>query len=488
VDARLGWALAALLLCGEVAAILATDRLAAQPVAFAASLSTIAAAILVTAWCVYRRSSKRWSAVLLSPFAIAAATWAVLFVGRPIELYVFPDHASLALGELGFDAAALTHAVALAGLGCAGWCAGYIVALGRSERQANASAPERRVHWGSAVLALAAGTVLWGTLFVHEGGLHALATSAVSVRADQRSSAYGFIGVWMVQGVGLCALTSLLRADGTDRRPLRMILAAAAVLSAAGAVALQVRGLAVFAGLSALAVVLALRPPSTRKVVAGAAAAALLVLGLAFAQQVRAYTARMTTTEAARAAAHTPVWADFASDLGTFDDLVAMSELVPASIPSLHGATLREIPEALVPRGLWPGKPLGVDARAAAYLYPGAAVAVPISLQGELYWNDGLIAILVGSLLVGAAFGMIARVGLRFSAGSGPFLAYATVLPFTHAFLTRGLAVMTENLIFALVGVCVAAMAFGFRPQAAARRRLTLARWSLRAAPGDVDA
>ena len=47
MDARLGWALAALLLCGEVAAILATDRLAAQPVAFAASLSTIAAAILV---------------------------------------------------------------------------------------------------------------------------------------------------------------------------------------------------------------------------------------------------------------------------------------------------------------------------------------------------------------------------------------------------------------------------------------------------------
>jgi uncharacterized membrane protein YqaE (UPF0057 family) len=174
------------------------------------------------------------------------------------------------------------------------------------------------------------------------------------------------------------------------------------------------------------------------------------------------------------------------SDLGTFDDLVAMRELVPASIPFLHGATLREIPEALVPRRLWPEKPLGVDARVASYLYPGSPAAVPISLQGELYWNDGLVAVVLGSLALGAAFGGLGRLGLRSPAGSGALVLYATTLPFTHAFLTRGLASMTENLLFALVGVFFAGVAFGLWP--VARPSFRPAKESLRAVRSDADA
>jgi hypothetical protein len=488
VDAWLGMALAALLLCGEAAAILALDRLGPGPVAFAASVSTIGAAIVVTAGCIYRRTRGSVSAVLLSPFAVAAGTWIVLFVVRPVELYFFPDHASLALGELGFDSAALTRAVGVAGTGCAAWCAGYLALLGSWDRPARELVPRRRAHWAFGVLALGVGTVLWVALFVRDGGVHALATSAVSVRADQRSSAYGFIGVWIVQGTGLCALAALLRAETPDKRPFRAIVVAAAALSAVAAFALQLRGLAVFAAVSALVIVLALRPPSKRKVVTGAAVAALVIAGLAFAQQVRVYTGQMTTTEAVRTAVRTPIWADFVSDLGTFDNLVAMRELVPVSIPFLNGATIREIPGALVPRRLWPEKPLGVDARVASYLYPGASVAVPISLQGELYWNDGLLAVLVGSLLLGACFGALGRLGLRSQAGSGAFLAYAVALPFTHAFLTRGLAAMTENLVFALVGVFFAAIALGFRPAPAARLRPTPERPSLRTVRSDADA
>jgi hypothetical protein len=484
---RPGPALAGLGLCGTASLLLATHGLGAGPGPFAASVSAIAVAIAVTARCIYRRTNRSVAAVALSPFAVAAATWTVLFVLRPVELYFFPDHASLALGELGFDSAALTRAVAVGGIGCAGWCAGYICALGCWKRPGPEVALPRRGHWALGVLALAVGTLLWGALFLRVGGLHALVTSPVTLRADQRSSSYGFLGVWIVQGTGLCALVVLLRGGGSDARRLRAIAIAAAFLSAAAAVALELRGLAVFAAGAALVIVLTLRPPSKQRLLAGAVVAAALVAALAFAQQVRAYTGGMTTTQAVRTAAHTPFWANFVSDLGTFDNLVAMRELVPASIPFLQGATLREIPEALVPRALWPEKPLGVDARVASYLYPGSPAAVPISLQGELYWNEGLAAVALGCLGLGAAFGWLGRVGLRSPAKSGAFVLYATAVPFTHAFLTRGLASMTENLVFALVGVFFSAIAVGLWP-VRDRPSFKRASRSLQPARSDADA
>ena len=461
--AGLTTALVALAGCATAAALLANDVFGSGPAPFAASVGVVVAVMAVTAVSVYRRMGASAWLVAISPFAIASATWTALFVLRPVELYVFPDHAVLALGQLGFDSAALMHAVALAGAGCAAWCAGYVWTLGRIDETVAQPVVPPRTHWVGGAVALVLGTALWAALFVRLGGIGALVHSAVSVRADQRSSSYGFVGVWVVQGTGLWALALLLEGGRRNATRLRTLVVLAAVLSAAAAVALELRGLVLFAVISALTIALALRPPSRAKLFVGTAAAVLAVLALGFAQQVRAYTSGMTTPEAVRTTVHTPVWALYASDLGTFDDLVAMRELVPASIPFLNGGTIREIPQALVPRRLWPGKPVGVDARVASYLYPGVAVAVPISLQGELYWNGGLAVVIGGSLVIGAAFGALGRFGLRSRIRTPFFVLYAVALPFTHAFLTRGLAAMTENLVFALVGVSVAGVAFGLR-------------------------
>jgi hypothetical protein len=164
----------------------------------------------------------------------------------------------------------------------------------------------------------------------------------------------------------------------------------------------------------------------------------------------------MPTTDAIHAATRTPLWADFVSDLATYDHFAAMRELVPGSIASLHGKTLVDVPKALVPRALWPGKPQTVDARVASYLYPGASAEVPISMQGELYWNGGLSAVVVGGFVLGLAFGVLARFGLGARPGSPAFVLYIVALPFTHAFLTRGFAPTTESIVFAGVGVILA--------------------------------
>jgi hypothetical protein len=176
------------------------------------------------------------------------------------------------------------------------------------------------------------------------------------------------------------------------------------------------------------------------------------------AQQVRAYSSTMSTSKAIALTARTPVWAIYVSDLSTFDNFAAMRELVPGSIPYLHGETIAEIPLAFVPRSIWPGKPLGIDFRVSSYLYPGVYVAIPITVQGELYWNGGLLLVAVGAFILGAALGLLARFGLGLRFVAAPFLLYAIALPFTHSLLTRGLATMIQNLTFAIVGVAIAAL------------------------------
>ncbi|MDX6449766.1 MAG: hypothetical protein QOD08_2229, partial [Gaiellaceae bacterium] len=185
------------------------------------------------------------------------------------------------------------------------------------------------------------------------------------------------------------------------------------------------------------------------------AAGVVGILLLAFAQQVRGNTHFVSTREAIRRSAKTPFLSLFDNDLSTFDNFVAINKLVPGTVHYLDGRTLVEIPLSLIPRGLWHGKPLGVDTEATAYLYPGAPAGSPLSMQGELYWNGGILPIVLGSAVVGFLLGLFARFYIRSTPGSRLALLYFALWPFTYALLTRSLAVMTENIVFALVGVVV---------------------------------
>ncbi len=388
---------------------------------------------------------------MITPFPFAAATWLVLFVLRPVELYFAPDHAALALSELGFTLGDLTRTTALAGLGCATWCAGYLVALGPTRATLPAARPLSVSGRGAAV-ALAFGTLCWGLLFQRQGGLSALVHSPASIRINEGASFYGFVGVWIVEGVTLAGLAAMLqKPDRTARR----IFFAGAALSIAASLCLQLRSLAALGVLAAVAVVLALRVPSRRTVVVASVGLVLAVLALGITQQLRAYTATVSTREAITLTAKTPPWAMYVSDLSTFDNFVAMQGLVPDSITYLDGQTIAEIPLAFLPRALWPDKPLGIDFRTSSYLYPGIFVGVPISLQGELYWNAGVPLVAVGALVLGLALGLVARLGLGVRSVAVGFLVYAITLAFVHGLVTRGLAVSLENLAFAVVGVAL---------------------------------
>ena len=453
--------LAVLAADGALSGLIAARGVAATGgVWFPVTLACVVLPIAVAGVVAFHQCGRSWRAVAISPYSIAAATWLALFVLRPLELYFSPDQAAQSLAQLGFRPGDLTRTVALGGLGCAAWCLGYLLALGRPRHLLARPARKRvlRLSLRGTWIVLAAGTALWVALFFRQGGISTLRYSAVSIRANQSASFYGFIGVWIVQGVALYTFAAVLQ---TRSRGAKLAVAVAALLSVAAAVALQLRGLAAFAAVAAVAIYVSLRPLSRRRLAVLVVGGAVAILALGFAQQTRQYTAQRSLSSSIRLAERTPLGSMYASDLSTYDNFVAIHSLVPSSIGYLDGRSLAEIPGALIPRTLWAGKPRGLDVLAGSYLYPGTNAAVAISMQGELYWNAGVPGVAIGAFVLGLLFGLLAAVGLRAPPGTGWFVLYAVAVVFTHAFLTRGLATMTENLVFALVGVSLAILGTG---------------------------
>lgn len=417
-------------------------------------LWTLAVALSVAIVLALADARRRTSAlaVVLSPLSLAAVTWLSLFVLRPIELHLSPHHTTQGLARFGFTLSDLTQTAALGAIGCACCAGAYLLGLGSPRRRSGEPAA-LRLSAARAAVVLVVGTALWLVLFFRAGGFHALVSSPVSIRAHERSSFYAFIGIWLVQGTALVAFVAFLL---QRTRAAGVVLATAVVLSVFAAVCLQVRSLLAYALLAGVGLYVSLRPMPRRRLAALAALGAVGILLLALAQQVRGYTHNVSTAEAIRQTIKTPLLSLFDTDLATFDNFVAMHELVPDSVAYLDGRTLVDIPLALVPRAVWPGKPLGIDAEVSSYLYPGSTTTVPISMQGEFFWNGGILPIVLGAGVLGFLFGLFARFGLRARPGSSLSLLYFALWPFTYALLTRSLAVMTENVVFALVGVGLA--------------------------------
>jgi len=464
---------------GVVSALLATGRIPqGSSAAFALAVGSVLVGVVATGVAAYRRAARSPRLLGISPFAIAAATWLVLFVVRPVELYFAPDHSAISLGELGFAVSDLTRSVAIAGVGIAAWGAGYLVGFGtlppRAAETTRGARPNPLSTRGSSV-ALAIGTLLWVPLFLRQGGVGALIHSPASIRNDQTSSFYAFVGLWMINGVGLYALARILR---TPTRQAKRVLVASAVLAVAAAACLQVRGALGFTVLAGVAIYLEARRPTRRQLAFGIATAVAAGGLLLMMAQFRAYSTTASTRDALTLLAKTPPSAYVVSDLSTFDNFVAVQELVPGSIDYLHGESFEWIPELLVPRSLWPAKPLGLDFLISAYVYPGVFVGTPISLQGELYWNGGVWVVAVGALVVGLLMGLLGRWGLGHARGRVGFILYAVMLIYTHAYLTRSLGTMTSGLVLALIGISIAvAAASRWSPRAAAASARSRIRW-----------
>lgn len=420
------------------------------------SLLVLTVAIAATA---AGRLLSGWRWLLASPVAMAAATWLPLFALRPVELYFYPGEAITPMIQLGYDTGDLSRTVAIAGLGCATWSIGFLAVLA-SVRSTNMKMPpleplhlRRWAPW----IVTGLGAMLAGALFMRQGGPAALLHSAGSLHTNQGSGFYGQFGIWMLEGTALYAFATLLQHPGDTRA--KRVLAVSAPLAVGSTLALGSRGFIAFGLLAAGVIYLRMRAPNARTVAITISIAVLIAGLLEVVAIVRTNAASADLATSIERTVETPVPAFQTADLSVFDDFVAMQAVVPSSISRLDGSSLLQIPAALAPRALWPGKPEPLDNMVTAYLYPGQVAGSPITMQGELFWNFGLASVAIGSLLIGALMGW--SVVLLFRRDVLSLMLYAVLYVSVFALLTRALGTMTANTFIALAGVGIATVSVG---------------------------
>ena len=98
--------------------------------------------------------------------------------------------------------------------------------------------------------------------------------------------------------------------------------------------------------------------------------------------------------------------------------LLAVVSKTPSSVPYWYGETIYDIIPSMVPRILWPGKPIkrfGNDfgQRYGLLHHRDKATSLNLPWVVELYANFGSVGILVGMFVIGLAFGYIENVLLN---------------------------------------------------------------------------
>lgn len=401
-----------------------------------------------------------WRSALTSPLTVVAVVVLCVFALRPAALVADPRSATPGLVGLEFGWQDLTGTIGLATLGFGLFGVAFVLGwrwTGAVRGHGQPLPPDRRMVRGAA-LALGLGTVLWGTLFLRNGGFRALIEDPASLHLEQFSGGYGVVGHMLCLATALLVLCAWLRRPS---RPLAWTLAAAALVSLAASFALQTRGPLVASLVAALVIVFSQRRLSRQKLAALFCVGLVLVLGFTYMRTVREYAQTEPLADAVSASVRTNPVNVLGGDFTEVENFVALRRLVPDGLPWLAGSSLRDVPAAFVPRALWGEKPLPLDFRLSRALYgEQTAAGTPFTLAGELFWNFGVIGVVVGMALAGAMAGLGWRaLGTRNGITAG--VASAAIVGYSYLLFTRPLGAMLLTLAMALAGIGLAAVCTG---------------------------
>lgn len=463
-DRRRGGALAAVLLAGGIAFAVAVQIAGPDTRDFVwlgvgASLAVAAGAVGLGA----ARHGLR--ATVASPIGVLGLLLVTHFALRPATLVLDPGSAVWAVRTLGFNWIDVTHAAVLGAAGFGVLAAGFLITWRpvAAPRVVPALATSRvLVAVGGA---LVVGSALWLILFRRLGGPSALENDPSKVHLSQFGAGYGTVGLALCLGALLVALQAWL-ARPARSWPLMAAVAVAAIVAAAGTVALATRGLAVATALAALVLVFQARRPRPRTVVVSVLCVVLLGAGAVFLRAVRDYSQYQSTGGAITSVTQTPPLRLLGPDLIEFDHLVILENLVPGKLGWLNGSSLADVPKAFVPRKIWPNKPKPVDFRLSQELW-GVPVAAgnPFTLPGEMWWNLRFPGALAALLVIGLLGGWLWRFLLARCRAAGELMA-AVLTGYSYLIFTRPLAAMlltTAIAAFTALAVHLAA-SVGLRP------------------------
>ncbi len=417
----IGWAIPVVLLVAAIVFFLVyLVGSASGNLQSAAALAITAAPFLVAA----REAPGR----LLHPLAVFGFTMVLGIAGQTIYL---THGAPLRAGLLsGLPLSILNDALLVVGAGVIALCAGYLVS-GRSIEKAGpgrtmrwamrrglAEPTPRKVFW--ICLALLVIAALAFAVYAPKVGINSLGALLSSRKrfavVEGKVLVYGYYR-WLVGlcGVGfLLAIYTILR----NRLPWRSGLGAVAVLSILGTAGFAVvtSSRTDFFDIAAIAAFIALalrrREPRVRVifgVVVVALAAITLLVGLRSVGSGQSNSLSHTTKvdSVLENAVGSRDWMDIGP-------IAVVVDRVPDAYPFQYGKTLVSILWEPIPRTLWKGKPavrIGPTTGPPIYGFlPSERVSGdPPGILGEFWIDGGLVAVILGMLVVGVAVRKVER-------------------------------------------------------------------------------
>ena len=149
-----------------------------------------------------------------------------------------------------------------------------------------------------------------------------------------------------------------------------------------------------------------------------------------------------------------------------YENLEYLVSHVPNDEPHIFGSTYLKPFVWFVPRSLWPDKPKGVSVRFAQLDGQPNTYSIgtseAVTIIGELFWNFGVVGVLIGMLLFGAGFRAAESIVLNFPRTVPTIMLYAITLAMLLEQFRGDFATVLLNYLIAavipLVFVCAVSL------------------------------
>jgi hypothetical protein len=398
---------------------------------------------------------------IFEPLPLACGALLVMFVGRPVADLLYDQTV-----HKGYDImATFDQALFVAFLGCLAFLIGYAVPFGKTVGR---KLPSLGSSWNSdlvipyAIFLFVLGIGLYSMFILKSGGLDTLTGLLDGQRVGQDNLFRGSTG-YLYQAILFTIPAALLLIGTASLRGWKGLYVAAAAMLLPLVLLGAARGsrfnLLLLVSSSVIFIFLAKgkRPGRLSTMVSTYLGLTVLVGFLGDSRNAAGRDdSRMTILwEAVKHPQFAIERLLNGGDAEMFDTLANMLTVIPNDFPYQHGAVLTDLAIRVIPRPLWPDKPMEANDQFVAYMwseqYQVARAGSASSFIGHLYQDSGLWTVFLGMFALGAILKATWVWREKWSGHLSVQLVYATVLPITLVLLRGTLTFAAVNAAFIIM-------------------------------------
>ncbi|MBI9036436.1 MAG: O-antigen polysaccharide polymerase Wzy, partial [Bacteroidales bacterium] len=144
------------------------------------------------------------------------------------------------------------------------------------------------------------------------------------------------------------------------------------------------------------------------------------------------------------------------TDLSDIRFFIVIHKHYDSLVDYKYGETFLRIFYQIVPRSIWPDKPLDLSLEAAHLYLPGARAGTPPGFLPELYMNFGIIGVIIGSITLGIVLSKVYYNAVKSHPSPYRIVMYAIVVPKILLLPSATLANLIWNAIPLLFAIYIA--------------------------------